>query len=114
MPFKVPTPLSQASEKRSTDGTSPLQPAKKPRSLPPLGDLVAMEAAPKKPNAQRLPAEPSSRKQSCALRLATINCVRCASRSPIDYEPLSFRVTGSAVEHLRLQGQAAFFALVCV
>ena len=114
MPFKVPTPLSQTSEKRSADGPSTSQPAKKPKSLPPLGNLVAMEAAPKKPNAQRLPAEPSSRKQSCALRLATVNYVRCVSRSPIDYEPISFRVTGSAVEHLRLQGQAAFFALVCV
>ena len=31
MPFKVPT-LSQASEKRSADGTSPSQPAKKPKS----------------------------------------------------------------------------------
>ena len=71
MPFKVPTHLSQASEKRSADGTSPSQPAKKPKCLPPLGDLVAMEAAPKKPNAQRLPAEPSSRKQLGALRLAS-------------------------------------------
>ena len=55
MPFKVPTPLSQASvEKRSAEGASPQQ-AKKAK-LPPLSDLVAMEAAPKRQGAQRLPA----------------------------------------------------------
>ena len=55
MPFQIPTPLSQASvEKRSADGASPQQ-AKKAK-LPPLSDLVAMEAAPKRQNAQRLPA----------------------------------------------------------
>ena len=55
MPFQIPTPLSQASvEKRSSDGASPQQ-AKKAK-LPPLSDLVAMEAAPKRQNAQRLPA----------------------------------------------------------
>lgn len=56
MPFQIPTPLSpQASlEKRSSDGASQQQ-AKKAK-LPPLSDLVAMEAAPKRQNAQRLPA----------------------------------------------------------
>ena len=56
MPFKIPTPLSsQASvEKRSAEGASSQQ-AKKAK-LPPLSDLVAMESAPKRPNAQRLPA----------------------------------------------------------
>ena len=55
MPFKIPTPLSQASvEKRSAEGASS-QPAKKAK-LPPLSDLVAMEAAPKRAGAQRLPA----------------------------------------------------------
>ena len=55
MPFQIPTPLSQASvEKRSSDGASPQQ-AKKAK-LPPLSDLVAMEAAPKRQSAQRLPA----------------------------------------------------------
>ena len=57
MPFKVPTPQSQASgEKRSVDGTSSSQQTKKPKTLPPLTDMVAMESAPKKGNAQRLPA----------------------------------------------------------
>ena len=56
MPFKVPTPVSQASvEKRLSEGGSPQQ-AKKAKSLPPLGDLVAMESAPKRAGAQRLPA----------------------------------------------------------
>ena len=55
MPFKVPTPLSQASgEKRSADGANPSQ-AKKAK-LPPLSELVQMESAPKRANAQRLPA----------------------------------------------------------
>lgn len=54
MPFMVPTPLSQASsvEKRSSEGGSAQQ-AKKAKSLPPLGDLVAMESAPKRAGAQR-------------------------------------------------------------
>ena len=57
MPFKVPTPLSQASgEKRSADGASSSQQTKKQKTLPPLTDMVAMESAPKKGNAQRLPA----------------------------------------------------------
>ena len=61
MPFKVPTPLSQASvEKRSSEGGSQQQ-AKKAKSLPPLGDLVAMESAPKRAGAQRLrPPSPES------------------------------------------------------
>ena len=55
MPFKVPTPLSQASgEKRSADGNSSQQ-AKKAK-LPPLSELVQMESAPLRANAQRLPA----------------------------------------------------------
>ena len=57
MPFKVPTPLSQASsEKRAAGEASSQQPNKKRRSLPPMADLVAMESAPKKPGARRLPA----------------------------------------------------------
>lgn len=53
--FQIPTPLSQASsEKRSAEGAGPQQ-AKRAK-LPPLSDLVAMEAAPKRANAQRLPA----------------------------------------------------------
>ena len=55
MPFQIPTPLTnQASaEKRSAEGASPQQ-AKKAK-LPPLSDLVAMESAPKRQSAQRLP-----------------------------------------------------------
>ena len=58
MPFKVPTPLSQASgEKRAAAGDASQQLAKKPKSLPPLSDLVAMDSAPnKKPGVSRLPA----------------------------------------------------------
>ena len=57
MPFKVPTPLSQVSgEKRAAAGDASQQLAKKPKSLPPLSDLVAMDSAPKKPGASRLPA----------------------------------------------------------
>ena len=53
MPFKVPTPVSQASvEKRLAEGANPQQ-AKNAKSLPPLGDLVAMESAPKRAGAQR-------------------------------------------------------------
>ena len=56
MPFKVPTPLSQASgEKRSADAPHSSQQAKKAK-LPPLSELVQMESAPKRANAQRLPA----------------------------------------------------------
>ena len=55
MPFQIPTPLSQASgEKRPAEGTNSSQQAKKPKALPPLGDLVAMESAPKRAGAQRL------------------------------------------------------------
>ena len=56
MPFQIPTPLSQASsvEKRSSEGGSAQQ-AKKAK-LPPLSDLVAIESAPKRAGAQRLPA----------------------------------------------------------
>ena len=58
MPFKVPAlsnALSNASgEKRSADGSSS-QPTKKAK-LPPLSELVQMESAPKRANAQRLPA----------------------------------------------------------
>ena len=57
MPLKVPTPLSQASgEKRAAAGDASQQLAKKPKSLPPLSDLAAMDSAPKKPGASRLPA----------------------------------------------------------
>lgn len=59
MPFAfnfVPTPLSQASgDKRAGEGGG-AQPAVKRTKLPPLTDLVAMESAPKKPGAGRLPA----------------------------------------------------------
>ena len=60
MPFKVPAPLSNAlsnasGEKRSADGVHSSQPAKKAK-LPPLSELVQMESAPKRANAQRLPA----------------------------------------------------------
>ena len=57
MPFKIPTPLvNQASaEKRAAEGANSSQQAKKAK-LPPLSDLVAMESAPKRANAQRLPA----------------------------------------------------------
>ena len=56
MPFKIPTPLSQASgEKRASSAGEASSQAKKPKSLPPLDDLVAMESATKKPNARRLP-----------------------------------------------------------
>ena len=53
MPFKVPTPLIQASsaKKRSSEGGSAQQ-AKKAKSLPPLHDLVAMESTPKRASAQ--------------------------------------------------------------
>lgn len=54
--FKIPTPLAQASaEKRAAEGANSSQSAKKPK-LPPLSDLVAIETAPKRANAQRLPA----------------------------------------------------------
>ena len=58
MPFKIPTPLSQASsgEKRSADGGVNSSQTKKPKTLPPISDLVAMESAPKRQGAQRLPA----------------------------------------------------------
>ena len=58
MPFKVPTPLIQASsaEKRSSEGGSAQQ-AKKAMSLPPLHDLVAVESTPKRASAQR-PSRP--------------------------------------------------------
>ena len=56
MPFKVPTPLSQASgEKRSADAANSSQQAKRAK-LPPLSELVQMESAPKRASAQRLPA----------------------------------------------------------
>ena len=55
MPFQIPTPLSQASaEKRSSEAGAPQ--AKKAKVLPPLSDLVEMQSAPKRGNAQRLPA----------------------------------------------------------
>ena len=59
MPFKVPANLPNAlsnasGEKRSADGSSS-QPTKKAK-LPPLSELVQMESAPKRANAQRLPA----------------------------------------------------------
>ena len=52
MPFKIPI-LQASGEKRSADGVNSSQPAKKSK-LPPLGELV--ESAPKRANAQRLPA----------------------------------------------------------
>ena len=60
MPFRVPTPLSNAfsnasGEKRSADGANSSQSAKKAK-LPPLSELVQIESAPKRANAQRLPA----------------------------------------------------------
>ena len=56
MPFKVPTPLSQASgEKRSADAANSSQQAKKAK-LPPLSELVQMEPFSKRASAQRLPA----------------------------------------------------------
>jgi hypothetical protein len=58
MPFSfnfVPTPLSQASGEKRAGEAGATQQAKKPK-LPPLTDLVAMESAPKKAGASRLPA----------------------------------------------------------
>ena len=78
MPFKIPTPLSQASaEKRSAEGAASSQPAKKAK-LPPLSDLVAMEAAPKRAGAQRLPAVANLNvciyKVGCSLSLCRVAC----------------------------------------
>ena len=57
MPFTfTPTPNSQASgDKRAGEVSAQQQVAKKSK-LPPLGDLVAMESAPKRPGASRLAA----------------------------------------------------------
>ena len=76
-------------EKRSSDGASQQQ-AKKAK-LPPLSDLVAMEAAPKRQNAQRLPAvgplnivvykaRPLSLSLSLPLRVSEVSFVRFVSR----------------------------------
>ena len=56
MPFKIPTPLPQASsgEKRPADGVSSSQQMKKSK-LPPLSELVSMEATPQRQNAKRFP-----------------------------------------------------------
>ena len=54
MPFKIPI-LQASGEKRSADGVNSSQPAKKAK-LPPLSELVQIESAPKRANAQRLPA----------------------------------------------------------
>ena len=58
MPFSfnlVPTPLSQASGEKRAGEAGATQQSKKPK-LPDFSDLVAMESAPKKAGASRLPA----------------------------------------------------------
>ena len=56
MPFKLPALMTQAAEKRVGDSASPQQPASKKAKLPPAdSDMVALEGAPRKPAARRLP-----------------------------------------------------------
>ena len=58
MPFKIPTPLTNAVALETgslASGSSEYAKQREKRMLPPLSDLVAMEPSPKKPNAQRLP-----------------------------------------------------------
>ena len=55
MPFQIPQIVQPSSEKRIGDNST--QPAaKKAKGLPPIADLVEMEAAPKRQAARRLPA----------------------------------------------------------
>ena len=49
--FKIPTPIANAESKSEAGST----PAAKKRMLPPLQDLVALESAPKRAAAARLP-----------------------------------------------------------
>ena len=53
MPFKIPTPLTAASEKRAAEGAS--APASKKVKVPADADLVALESTAKKPTARRYP-----------------------------------------------------------
>ena len=53
MPFKVPTPLTAASEKRAAEGAP--APASKKVKVPADSDLVALESAARKPTARRYP-----------------------------------------------------------
>ena len=53
MPFKIPTPLTAASEKRAAEGAS--TPASKKVKVPADSDLVALESSAKKPAARRFP-----------------------------------------------------------
>ena len=53
MPFKIPTPLTAASEKRAAEGAS--TPASKKVKVPADAGLVALESAAKKPTARRYP-----------------------------------------------------------
>ena len=56
MPFKLSALMAQATEKRVGDSASPQQPAPKKAKLPPAdSDMVALEGAPRKPAARRLP-----------------------------------------------------------
>jgi len=56
MPFQLPQLTQQASGEKRAGDTSTQPAPKKQKGLPDLSDLVAMEAAPKRQSARRLPA----------------------------------------------------------
>ena len=94
MPFKIPTPLTAATEKRAAEGAS--APASKKVKVPADADLVALESAAKKPTARRFP--PVAPLNICVTPLA-----RLAPRALVHMPPLYIRLPRSTRSPTKLQ-----------